>query len=293
MTSAIDITKPVTGEPTTASVRANFATAKSEIEALQSSVAGLIGMGKNRLINNNFSINQRAVSGTVTLAAGAYGHDRWKAGSSGCTYTFSAVNGITTLNITAGSLQQVIEAANVPLGSNACCLSWSGTAQGKIGGGAYGASGISATVTGGANLTVEFNTGTLFMPQFEVGDTPTLFEQRHIAVEYALCQRYFQRLTTEANTQAVGSGLTLSATDVWIMLPYSQKIAVPTITLSANWRVVTSNTTFTFTAGTQNIGLSSATLQLTISGGIAYSGALLASAATGGAGAYIDVNAEL
>lgn len=35
MTSAIDATKPVFGTPTTASVRANFSAAKSEIEALQ------------------------------------------------------------------------------------------------------------------------------------------------------------------------------------------------------------------------------------------------------------------
>lgn len=35
MTSAIDTTKPTTGNPTTQSVRNNFAAAKAEIEALQ------------------------------------------------------------------------------------------------------------------------------------------------------------------------------------------------------------------------------------------------------------------
>lgn len=35
MTSAIDATKPIQGNPTTSSVRTNFATAKAEIEALQ------------------------------------------------------------------------------------------------------------------------------------------------------------------------------------------------------------------------------------------------------------------
>ncbi len=39
MTSAIDITKPASLTPTTASVRANFASAKSEIEALQAELA--------------------------------------------------------------------------------------------------------------------------------------------------------------------------------------------------------------------------------------------------------------
>lgn len=41
MASAIDSTKPVTGAPTTASVRANFAAAKSEVEALQADKADL------------------------------------------------------------------------------------------------------------------------------------------------------------------------------------------------------------------------------------------------------------
>ena len=40
---------------------------------------------KNRLINAQLLINQRGVSGTVTLSAGAYGHDRFKASASGCT----------------------------------------------------------------------------------------------------------------------------------------------------------------------------------------------------------------
>ncbi len=40
MSSAIDVTKPVAGTPTTQSVRQNFSAAKAEIEALQSDVAG-------------------------------------------------------------------------------------------------------------------------------------------------------------------------------------------------------------------------------------------------------------
>ena len=40
MASAIDITLPVAGSPTTSSVRANFSTAKTEIEALQSATIG-------------------------------------------------------------------------------------------------------------------------------------------------------------------------------------------------------------------------------------------------------------
>lgn len=50
MTSSIDATKPVTGTPTTASVRANFQAAKDEIEALQTANVtagnGLTGGGE-------------------------------------------------------------------------------------------------------------------------------------------------------------------------------------------------------------------------------------------------------
>ena len=143
----------------------------------------------NAIINGNFQVNQRGVSGTVTLAAGAYGHDRWKAGASGCTYTFATVNNVTTLTITAGSLIQVIEGLNLYSGTYA--LSWSGTAQGKIGAGSYAGSGVTGTATGGTNLNIEFNTGTVSLVQFEPGVEASPFERRDYGRELMMCQRYF------------------------------------------------------------------------------------------------------
>lgn len=153
---------------------------------------GIVRTGgfKNLLINSNFAVNQRNASGTVTLAAGAYGHDRWKAGSGGCTYTFSSTGGITTLNISSGTLMQVIEGANLRSGTNT--LSWVGSAQGRIGSGSYGASGVTASVAGGSNLSVEFGVGTVSTPQFERGETPSSYEFRPIATELSLCQRYYE-----------------------------------------------------------------------------------------------------
>ena len=146
----------------------------------------------NAIINGNFQVNQRAVSGTVTLAAGAYGHDRWKAGASGCTYTFATANNITTLTISAGSLIQVIEGNNLFTGTYT--LSWTGTAQGKIGGGSYASSGVTGTPAGGSNLNIEFNTGTLSLVQFEPGSVATPFERRPFGQELALCQRYYYKI---------------------------------------------------------------------------------------------------
>jgi hypothetical protein len=162
---------------------------------------GAIGV-KNAIINGNFAVNQRAVSGTVTLAAGAYGHDRFKAGASGCTYTFATANNITTLTISAGSLIQVIEGNNLFTGTYT--LSWVGTAQGKIGGGSYASSGVTGTPAGGSNLDIEFNTGTLSLVQFEPGAIATPFERRPFGDELALCQRYYVK---ESSGLAIGASV--------------------------------------------------------------------------------------
>jgi len=172
-----------------------------------------LGM-QNRLHNALFNINQRAVSGTVTLAAGAYGHDRWKAGAGGCTYTFATVGNITTLTITAGTLQQVIEGANLESGTH--CLSWVGTAQARIDSGSYSTSGMTGTSVGGTNQTIEFSTGTVSLPQYEAGGNASAFGYRPIGLERLICQSYCNvipcataglicTLVNNATTQALGN----------------------------------------------------------------------------------------
>jgi len=145
---------------------------------------------KNKIINGNLGINQRAVTGSVVLAAGVYGHDRWKAGASGCSYTFATTANVTTITISAGSLLQVIEGLNLQSGTHT--LSWTGTATAKIDAGSYSASGVTGTATGGTNMTIDFSTGTLSLVQLEEGSTATPFEHRMYGQELALCQRYYE-----------------------------------------------------------------------------------------------------
>lgn len=207
------------------------------------------GIGtKNVIINGNFGINQRGVSGTVALAAGAYGHDRFKAGASGCTYTFATAANVTTLTITAGSLVQVIEGLNLQSGTYT--MSWDGTAQGKINGGSYGASGITGSATGGANMSVEFSTGTLSLVQVEKGSTATPFEFRQYGTELQLCQRYYEK--NYDLTVAVGANNPIP--DTYSRLPLSSRYSGTTYA-SIPYKVpkrATPSLSFWGTTGTAN-----------------------------------------
>lgn len=163
---------------------------------------GLDGyMFRNRLRNANFAVNQRVVSGTVSLSAGQYGHDGVKGGASGCTYTFSTSGLDTTISISAGSLILPIEAALIEGGNYV--LSHVGSAQARVwqgtgasGSGAYGTATTSSPlfVTGlaaGTQTNVEFSTGTVLRPQLEPGSIATAYERRPFDYELSLCHRYF------------------------------------------------------------------------------------------------------
>lgn len=195
---------------------------------------------RNKIINGNFNINQRVVSGTVTLAAGVYGHDRWKAGSGGCTYTFATSGNVTTLTISAGTLVQAVEGNMLQTGTYV--LGWSGTAQGRINSGTYGASGtVTAALTGGTNATVEFGVGTLTTVQLEAGSKATQFENRPFQVEYNMCLRYYEKSflysTAPANGQytfrSVGANANSSG-GAWYSYHFLRfrvsKRATPTVT---------------------------------------------------------------
>lgn len=166
---------------------------------------GQIAGNRNKIINGNFSINQRAyMSGTVTTV-GAYTFDRWKVTSTPG-LTFTIVDNKTTVTVPPGqTIQQIIEGINVHSGIHV--LSWEGTAQGRINGGTYGTSGnVRATIVGGTDTTIEFNAGTVTNVQFEPGSFSTPFEHRLYPQELIFCQRYF-----EINDVGPGVYLRLSA----------------------------------------------------------------------------------
>lgn len=155
-------------------------------------VVGILNGHKNKIINGMFFFNQRSyVSGAAT-SVGQYTFDRWKVtATSGLTFSF--INNKMTITIPSGqTIQQIIEAINLESGDYV--LSWEGTAQGRVNGGAYGNSGeVVATIVGGTNTTIELTNGTVSYVQFEKGVTPTSFEHRPYSLELFYCRRYFNR----------------------------------------------------------------------------------------------------
>lgn len=199
---------------------------------------------KNRIINGAFTVNQRVYATGVAKTVGTYMHDRWKAGASGCTYSFSAGSaGVpVTITITAGSLQQVIEGCNLPEGGT-YTFSWTGTAQGKIAGGSYAASPITITgATAGANCTVEFSTGTVGLVQVEPGGAATTFDYRDFTRELSMCQRYFEKSyqLSSAPGSACGWAAMLwasngGAVDIYCLVATTFKVQKRTTPTIAYW----------------------------------------------------------
>lgn len=188
----------------------------------------------NFIFNPAFTINQRMSSGTVVLASGDYGHDRWRGGPGGGTYTFAISGGLTTITITSGTLEQEIEGTDIE--SITSVLSWEGTAEAQIDGGGFGDSGeVTETVFGGSNATVEFNTGTVTKVQLEEGTISTNFGARPEPTERMLCERYFYLIQHfNADVAGIGAGFSDSTGTFDAFVPTKELRRVsPTFTISS------------------------------------------------------------
>ncbi len=158
---------------------------------------------KNLLINGCFRINQRGVSGAVSLEPGEYGHDRWCAGDGGCSYTFANSDDGIVITIASGSLVQKIE--NLNLRSGVHTLSWSGSSSARINFGEFeSTSPVQMELEGNVLASVEFGVGTVCLPQFEYGDFASPYDRRSIGAELFHCQRYFWTISP---TNWVASGI--------------------------------------------------------------------------------------
>ena len=185
---------------------------------------------KNRLINGDFAINQRAFAGG-SLAAGVYGFDRWKAGTGGCNVSLSG----GVLTHTSGPLVQVMEApglagvtvtVSVEDPSGSVSVDVDGV-TGTITSGA-GRRGVSIAVpsgsTGNVTLTLTATGVTYKRVQLEVGATATAFDARHPAIVLQLCQRYYQVISTTSGSAFILAAVYTSIRAIgFLYLPVSMR----------------------------------------------------------------------
>lgn len=243
-----------TGAATAADARANLGaqTLNATLTAISDGTLGAFSH-RNKIINGNFAINQRGYVSDAATAVGQYTFDRWKVtATSGI--TFSTTENKTTVTIPAGqTIQQVIEGLNLQSGTYV--LSWEGTAQGRVGAGAYGASGaVTASITGGTATTIEFNAGTVTNVQYEPGSVAQSFEHRLIGTELDLCKRYGRPWG------ATAKGIWIKTTTARIAEQLDTPMrAAPTVTLTTSTPVIENWSVLAYTGSGSTVAVISQT----------------------------------
>lgn len=267
---------------------------------------------QNLLMNPTFNINQRGVSGEVSLGGGLYGHDGVRMGAGGAAYTFAPSGSSQQLTVTTNSIVLPIDGALIRGGTYV--LSHAGTALARVWQGSPSgtfavvpATGLVVTgLTAGAHVFVEFSAGTVLEPKFEQGELASRFEPRPLDQDLAMCRRYFRRFTGGAayplgvvsvqGTSLIcelASGLFMRAVPSYIVsFGDADFIAAAPATGSNSWAVGVGGSSWSTKSGTATITLQAnqdrALLRIT---GATFTA--VPNQISIGSGAYIDISAEL
>lgn len=225
-------------------VETDISAAAAAAASAGAAAAAASGARPNLLINGDFQINQRGFAGGGVTPS-AYAHDRWKANTNGAIYSVSGY----TVSVTSGELVQVIEPGlwgYQNLASTTLTVSVEdptadvnvnvGGAGGSITAGAGRRSVTLTTLAGAtADLTLALSGAASYRRvKLEVGASATEWEARPGAVEFILCQRYYQKLSRTSEA-AWMPGMAISS-GIWRAEIYSpvKMRAAPTVTFSAN-----------------------------------------------------------
>jgi hypothetical protein len=184
-------------------------------------VALTAGGMRNLLINPLFIINQRTYAGGNVSGANTYTWDRWRVVTSG---QAAPVSGFV-MTAPAGGVEQVVEGLSIIGGQYV--LSWTGTATASYNGTSI-TSGTPFSLTAGANCTIRFTGGTVSFPQLERGTVVTVFDQRAVVVEQAMCLRYFRVIKWQC-----GSVATAANQDIYSSVNFDPMRSTATVTLAS------------------------------------------------------------
>lgn len=245
---------------TATTVQAAIDELNTNTSAVASDVAEL-QIGPN-LVENVFFGRYRRGEGTVgydpTLTAGQFVVDRWKGGSAGCTLAGLGTSPLgTTITIVAGSIvQQIRGVFNSFLENDTVVMGWTGGAEGRINGGAWGPSPLSYTFASStSNPEIEFrigSSGTLSNVRLRVGtvDYPVSIKD-YISPEneYEYLGRYYQEKTVRRRFQGTAGVNDITTIGVAPMIS-TPTASVVTTTVSTNVGSLTAagvdRTTFTY-----------------------------------------------
>jgi len=257
--------------------------------AFSGTVSGAGAVGKNKIINGGFQVNQRTYVSTAATADGTYMHDRWRSGTADSSYTFSVAGPCSPQTVTIAandSIEQVIE-GNMINTAGTHTISWTGTAtcravvNTQTMSGNFAVSPITVTAVLNQVITVQFtganaaggatiatNTGTLGKVQCELGSSATDFEEQPIGNVIALCQRYYEALTGVAWATMFSMDVTSGST-YYFTVPFKQaKRATPTMAYTNHASGQGFNTTVVGTQGVNTSGftVSKAAISTTAAG---------------------------